>query len=132
MLLKSDVMPLPLCASLEHPVCMCAAPQVLSMLSKEPTARPSMPAVEGHPMWWEPDVTLRFLMDISDRWVALLCTIKGCLGVYKIKKRIMAEQPQRREGGPENLWGESYNCAMRRCLEARPIGKTFKCTVGMR
>jgi hypothetical protein len=38
------------------------------MLRKEPGARPSMPAVQGHPLWWSADTTLQFLVDISDRY----------------------------------------------------------------
>lgn len=39
------------------------------MLAKNAGARPVMPAVAGHPLWWSAEQQLQFLVDISDRCV---------------------------------------------------------------
>ena len=40
---------------------------LLAMLHKDAGARPSMPAVLAHPLWWGAEQQLQFLVDISDR-----------------------------------------------------------------
>lgn len=40
---------------------------VSAMLAKDPSRRPSMPAVAAHPLWWNDERKLQFVMDISDR-----------------------------------------------------------------
>jgi serine/threonine-protein kinase/endoribonuclease IRE1 len=41
---------------------------VRAMLSKNPTARPTMAGVLAHPFWWGVEQRLQFLVDVSDRW----------------------------------------------------------------
>lgn len=70
---------------------------VTAMLSKSPSARPSMSAVLGHPFWWTDEQRLQFLVDVSDRWgsgahsaprglthmactLLFLCTLAGLAG----------------------------------------------------
>jgi serine/threonine-protein kinase/endoribonuclease IRE1 len=44
-----------------------AANLVATMLAKQPALRPSMVGVLCHPMWWDEEQRLQFLVDISDR-----------------------------------------------------------------
>jgi hypothetical protein len=46
---------------------------------QDAAARPSMPGVLGHPMWWGAEARLQFLVDISDRSVVLLRKKEWCL-----------------------------------------------------
>eukprot|EP00955_Chlamydomonas_euryale_P030701 323223-Chlamydomonas_euryale.AAC.1 len=39
-----------------------------AMLLKDAAARPAMPGVNAHPMWWSAETKLQFLADVSDRW----------------------------------------------------------------
>jgi serine/threonine protein kinase len=54
---------------------LAAAPEAANligaMLSKSPTARPSMAGVLAHPFWWGVERRLQFLVDVSDRWGAV-------------------------------------------------------------